>query len=306
MVEGTQKRSASYAEIASSGTPQTAVSSCAVNVFPGTTSHSNTVRLEQSSSREHHPGEQLTTSDSTLHKTANDPTVIDVGEYHEALRHFEHAQYCYRAEAKEHDRTKLQLDATDTKLAKTEAAWHLEVNKHVGTKDRLRVIRSRLHRAEADLEAEKQMREHTNGQLHQKQQELDKVFKCWRESASQLDRILSQGQGYNLATDDELIQKATTLRYNIRSFAIEFFGDEVKNVKVSETTSESINRYLQITPCSVAAYIQSESFRPAIVRAFLWQYLRFNIFEAFSWAPESASEFMSGLRWFLSTSKPIE
>ncbi|OIW26649.1 hypothetical protein CONLIGDRAFT_620543 [Coniochaeta ligniaria NRRL 30616] len=158
---------------------------------------------------------------------------------------------------------------------------------------------AQLETVEAALQKESVMHSQTQLQLQQKQQEVDDVRKRWRDAANQLDAIIRQGQGVNQMTDDELIQRATALRFKVKNFALQFFGDEIEEPRMTKDAFDFLNHHLRLHLHSFKAYMLSSSFRPVLVRAFLWHYLQYKVFRNCGWAPHDESSAFMLMKWFL-------
>jgi hypothetical protein len=161
----------------------------------------------------------------------------------------------------------------------------METRRHLHTK-------SRLDETAAALEAERMAHRETQLQLQKNQYDADNMRKSWLEAANHLDRALRQGQVANQMTDDELTQRAAALRFKIKNFALQFFGDEITTVTFNQATSGLINKYLKLPRRLLRAYLILPSLRPMLVRAFLWEALRRKVFGRFLWALQGASPAM--------------
>ncbi|KAH8903395.1 hypothetical protein BR93DRAFT_986755 [Coniochaeta sp. PMI_546] len=150
----------------------------------------------------------------------------------------------------------------------------------------------------AALEAEKTAHRETQHQLEKRQRDADSMRKSWLEAANHLNRALRQGQAVNQMTDDELIHKAAALRFRIKNFALQFFGDELKGVH-THTAVDFLSRHLNLSPRSLRVYLRSSSLRPMLVRSFLWCFLRKAVFGRFRWVPQEASTAMLDLNRLL-------
>lgn len=171
---------------------------------------------------------------------------------------------------------------------------NMEFQDHLHTKVQLKDMA-------AALEAEKMAHRETQHQLEKKLHDADSMRKSWLEAANHLDRALRQGQAVNQMTDDELIHKAEALRFKIKNFALQFFGDELKTIEQSHATVDLLRTHLNLSPRSLKVYLRSSSLRPMLVRSFLWCYLRKAVFGRFRWVPHESSTAMLDLDRFLST-----
>lgn len=131
----------------------------------------------------------------------------------------------------------------------------------------------------------------TQIQLQEKHAESEERRERWLQAASELDRFLRHGRGFNQLTDDEVISKAMQLRYNIRNFSIRHFEQDVKSgVQIGPNDLDMFDRYLKLSSSTSKKYLLSSSARPALVRAFLWAVLARRVFGKFHWAPKWAQD----------------
>lgn len=126
-----------------------------------------------------------------------------------------------------------------------------------------------------------------------KDQEINEYRQRWKQVANELNRFLAQGQGFYQVTDQQLIEAATQLRFNIRNFADQQFGGEVRDAKTYQHFRDSIKNYYEISSDSFEACMVHSSRRPMLVKAFLWAILRKDIFGNFCWAGTRGSHAMS-------------
>lgn len=133
------------------------------------------------------------------------------------------------------------------------------------------------------LEEERGIREMAEKELSQRNIEVEDIRKRWKQVARELDKFRAQGQGFYQVTDHYLIDLATRLRYNIRSFAIQYFGGELhRNVRMERT--DFWDRYMTDATPDYEAYLASPGRRPSIIQSFLWKVLEGQIFGRFLWA----------------------
>lgn len=143
---------------------------------------------------------------------------------------------------------------------------HLEME----TRERLQTKLQLEHTAKA-LEVEESAHRETRLQLKKMQHQADNMRKSWVDAANHLDRVLRQGQLLNQMTDDELIHKASALRFKVKNFALQFFGDEMRPVVFNQATrgSSYIAAHLGIPHRTTKAYLKSSSARPMLIRSFI-------------------------------------
>jgi len=153
------------------------------------------------------------------------------------------------------------------------------------------------------LDVEEGRRENAQADLKQKSFEAEEIRKRWKQAARELDKLRSQSQGFYQVTDQYLIQLTTQLRYNTRSFAIQYFGGELReNANIKETGYWKDYMEPATRDTSAYDYLMSNGRCPSIIQAFLWRFLIVEIFDNFRWAGEA-----SGPSWQLSSFlKPSE
>lgn len=134
-----------------------------------------------------------------------------------------------------------------------------------------------------------------HNRTEKKDQEIDEFRQRWKQVANELNRYLAQGQGFYQVTDQQLIEAATQLRFNIRNFADQQFGGQLRDAKTYQHFRDSINDYYEVSSDSFEACMEHSSRRPMIVGAFLWAILRKDIFGNFCWAGKRGSHAMSTL-----------
>lgn len=136
--------------------------------------------------------------------------------------------------------------------------------------------------------------------LQTKDQELDEVRKLWKQAGSDLNKFIAQGQGFHQVTDEELIQKVTQLRYNIRNFADRQFEGDAVDAKSLHCLWKSIRKYFRVSLGSLEACMKDSSSRPMIIEAILWGAIEMEIFGQFVWAGKHVSSAMYCLKHVLS------
>ncbi|KAL3474036.1 hypothetical protein BJX99DRAFT_232293 [Aspergillus californicus] len=168
-------------------------------------------------------------------------------------------------------------------------------------------LRSRIEQLEAELaaapnpdfvqalqrtlETETAERQRDRNKAHQdiqqKNNELDSLRKRWKQAARELDKSRSQNQGFYQVTDNYLIELTTRLRYNIRNFAIQYFGGELKASKPKLDKPKAWDPYMATTTqgSECEALLFSER-RPSVIQAFIWRFIVGQVFDNFRWAGE--------------------
>jgi hypothetical protein len=144
-----------------------------------------------------------------------------------------------------------------------------------------------------DLEAERGFRQQAQDDLRQKSIEMEEIRKRWKQAARELGKCRSQSQGFYQITDNYLIELTIQLRYNIRSFAIQYFEGELRKAPKLEKT-EYWKTYMEFTTrgaISCETYLLSQGKCPSIIQAFLWRFLVGQIFDNFRWAGDAGEPF---------------
>ena len=202
-----------------------------------------------------------------------------------------------RRNDEESDMQKLSREAQELNDSLKKAQIELERSKE--QQDLLIQANDELQRRNRELteyqnQAHNELQERLQ-ELNRKDQDLGDIRKRWRQAANELNRFLAQGQGFSQVTDQELIQRATQLRFNIRSFAFQHFGGRLSESKAIDKYWEFANTYLAISFESFEASMQSPSKRPMITEALLWGILMYDILGRFCWAGEPVSDAISRL-----------
>jgi len=89
--------------------------------------------------------------------------------------------------------------------------------------------------------------------------------------------------------DSEMVTQTQRLRLQIRDFAVLYGECKENNLLVSPEGQAAIAKYLHIDRSALGSYVGSGSTRPAILKAFIWAFLRAEIFGRFLWAPASVN-----------------
>ncbi|KAL2808091.1 hypothetical protein BJX63DRAFT_410501 [Aspergillus granulosus] len=149
-----------------------------------------------------------------------------------------------------------------------------------------------LQELQRTLDIETSERVRLQSEISRKTSDLDVLRKRWKAAARELDKARSQNQGFYQVTDNYLIDLTMQLRYNIRNFAIQYFGGELAKGKLNlESKPAYWDRYMApTTPGNLdcEALIMSNERRPSVVQAFLWRFLVGHIFDQFRWAADNA------------------
>lgn len=126
-------------------------------------------------------------------------------------------------------------------------------------------------------------------------QEVSNLRKRWKQAAGELNRVLAQNQGFSQITDQELIQRATQLRFNVRNLAVQGFGDGVVSVESFRPFEDEFQQVWRVPHDLFVAWMKSSGLRPLIVGLFLWTNLKLDIFGRFCWAGTNISKVMTCL-----------
>ena len=192
--------------------------------------------------------------------------------------------------SRQNSRPIASVESLQTKLAQAQADLKKEKEVHNRARDDLEKIIQELG----------EVGDQTRADLQKKDQELDQVRKLWKQAISELNRFLAQSQNFYQVTDQELIQKVTQLRFNIRNFAVQRSGGEVIEAKTIRSFWESTKEYLDISFDTFEAYMENPSQHPVVIRAYLWAFLAKEFFGQFRWADKTASKAMWQLADILS------
>jgi hypothetical protein len=165
-------------------------------------------------------------------------------------------------------------------------------------------VDAKVKELEEALEEERAYRGQAEADLEKKNNESADLRKRWREAAGELDRYLRQNQGYNQLTDQELIQKVSQLRFEIRNFTIQYFEDQIKDVSINGELLEYLQMYLNLPDDTYKTYLKTPEIRSAALRAFFWGFLKSEVFWQYRWAPAKASDCVFYMSDFISKSFP--
>ncbi|KAI1170295.1 hypothetical protein F4777DRAFT_569798 [Nemania sp. FL0916] len=149
-------------------------------------------------------------------------------------------------------------------------------------------LQAKLKYMEQHLEVERDRHQQTKLDLMDKQKDADYQRQLKLEAVGELNRFLRGNKVSNQSADDEIIQKAMTLRISIRDFALLYFEGSIDQSAISPKSLEALNEYLRIPPDYLTNYITTASTRVNVVRAFIWAYLCENVFNRFSWTWQGA------------------
>lgn len=132
-------------------------------------------------------------------------------------------------------------------------------------------------------------------QLRKTTLELEKTRKLWKKAVSQLDQIRSHESGAFQVTDDELVSSVNGLRYDIRSFSMQYFMGDT-SLASNRLPVGGFSEYLRQTTAESderPTYALCDTFGPVIIQAFLWRLLIGEIFGRFRWIPRLADSMVA-------------
>ena len=142
--------------------------------------------------------------------------------------------------------------------------------------------------------------------ITQKNQEVDKFRKMWKQTAKELGKSQAQGKVADQITDPEVTQKARQIQYNIRNFAYQHFGGELNTGKSVRGSWQYLQKQLQTPTDFFEACMNSPVKRPMLVCAFLWDFLVNDVFEKFMWCGTGVHRNMENLMDVLSERSLVE
>ncbi|KAI0970581.1 hypothetical protein F4678DRAFT_479975 [Xylaria arbuscula] len=126
----------------------------------------------------------------------------------------------------------------------------------------------------------------TKHDLKTTKEQYSEVEKRWKKATSQLSQLQSNESGTHKLVDSDLIAEVGNLRYNIRSFASQYFpGSAPRQPK--HPSAENFRKYMvDFTEHNKQhRTLPSEAKGPLVIQSFLWRLLVGEVFENFCWAP---------------------
>ncbi|KAF2682389.1 hypothetical protein K458DRAFT_307514 [Lentithecium fluviatile CBS 122367] len=124
-------------------------------------------------------------------------------------------------------------------------------------------------------------------ELRRVQTENKDIRQRWKQAARELDKVQRQGQGSGLyqITDNYLIDLITQLRYNIRSFSIQYFSERIGKFVLPPKNADFHPHMVATMPDSeyLVELLRYPDWRAKAVQAFLWQVLVHRVFDRFKW-----------------------
>ncbi|KAI1407356.1 hypothetical protein F5Y13DRAFT_131161 [Hypoxylon sp. FL1857] len=120
------------------------------------------------------------------------------------------------------------------------------------------------------------------------EQELGDMRARWKETVKEFNRFQAESQTFVQLDDQELIQKVSQLRFNIRNFILAHF--ESSHPTSIKDSRACLNYILKFRPNNMGSFEEFEYWmqipprRTLVLRAFLWAFLQRDIFGEFRWA----------------------
>ncbi|KAI1092294.1 hypothetical protein F5B19DRAFT_211544 [Rostrohypoxylon terebratum] len=127
-----------------------------------------------------------------------------------------------------------------------------------------------------ELEQERQACIRVENELNDK---LESIKTKWKRAANELDQIRSKPRDFVPVTDEELKNMVTQLRYNIRSFAIQYFSDRPGYIR-----AEKDPVFAAYIPRLLKSCLEQPETYPSLVQAFIWVVIETQIFNRGRWA----------------------
>lgn len=147
---------------------------------------------------------------------------------------------------------------------------------------------------EAQLKNMEDLLEEKSSDLKHKVDDLADMRKRWKQAAVELDKLKSwQRRLPYQMTDSDLENEVMQLRYNIRNFAFQYFGDELPN-RLLKKNSKLLKPFLELVLNEniLLEYLSSSEKRPFIIQAYMWKVLNGRLFDTFLWAGHEGNSIM--------------
>ena len=167
-----------------------------------------------------------------------------------------------------------------------------------------KMFKAERHRLQAELNASVEKvaalqahlfeseQEHTH-MMQTKEEESEYRLRKWKESSVALNKLLAQqGAGVRQTTDDELIQKTSTLQWNIRNFTARWFEG------VTATDSQVLPLEKFCNQCRIAwsnfhnECLNSPTELPLLIEGIIWEILTMEVFGEYTWLGDLCSDAM--------------
>lgn len=195
--------------------------------------------------------------------------------------------------------------SSDLEMRLKEAEQSLKIEKERREKESIlhgqamNDLQAKLKDVEQHLEVERHRHQQTKFDLIEKHKDANHQRQLMLDAVGELNRFLRGSRVPNQSTDDEIIQKAMTLRVGIRDFAILHFEGNIDQVGINQDALDSLNKFLRIPQDYLKSYISTSPKRVNVIRAFLWAYLCEAVFNQFSWTWQSAGTAFHDICGFL-------
>ena len=210
---------------------------------------------------------------------------------------------------KERRLAKLRERAKADLRVKQEQLNYLQIQYEINLAAKDQQIHSLQEQVQTTLSAkDREMKDLTNrfqAESIQKDREVDYFCQLWKQTAKELRKSQAQDKVVGQVTDPELIQKAWQIQYNVRNFAIQYFGGE-RNLDTSVLSSwQDLQKHIQTPAGFFEACVDSPVKRPLLIVAFLWEFLVEEIFGKFWWGGTSVHHGMEYLTKTLSSERVL-
>ncbi|OTA53094.1 hypothetical protein K449DRAFT_470197 [Hypoxylon sp. EC38] len=145
----------------------------------------------------------------------------------------------------------------------------------------LEILQTQLKEAEHRLDKEQQAKKEL-------EKELGDMRTRWKETVKEFNRFQAESQTFVQLDDQELIQKVSQLRFNIRNFVLRHF--ESNQPTPLKDSRACLHNILKFYPNILGSFEEFEYWmqipprRTMVLRAFLWAFLTRDILGEFRWA----------------------
>lgn len=171
---------------------------------------------------------------------------------------------------------------------KAEEAVHSERRWREAVIFQLQDEERRRENAENLLGEERRLREAAERELGEKSAETLEIQKRWKQAARELNKVRSQQQGFHVVTDDYLIECTNSLRYSIRTFAIQYYGGQPPKIQMRVEMHDYFLKLLDSVP-NLMTDLLSPNGRADAIQAILWWLLADSVFDRFLWLHDTVN-----------------
>ena len=206
------------------------------------------------------------------------------------------------AQSDENPRTKEQLveelSRTNVHLMENEGQLkklHNQYQKSLATKDQ------QYYGLQEQVQDLKDLTDELRAQIDQKDREVDDFRQRWKDTAKELRKYQAKEKVVDQDTDSELTQKASQIQYNVRNFAYQHFGGELKIRENVLDSWRDWRKYLHMSTDFLEACLNSPVKRPMLVGATLWDFLVHEVFNMFWWGGRRVHSGMGDITDILSS-----